>query len=163
VTVGGAPRRGVPVALEAWREVRGRLNEDAVLAVLGEPDLPATPGVVPVGRLSDPDWATLLAGAEALCYPTRYEGFGLPALEAMVSGTPVVAAPVASLPEVVGEAGCWCGALTAGAVAGVLERVLSDPVWQSERRDAGLARAAAAPGWDMAAGALVEAYRRAAR
>ena len=58
------------------------------LAVLGEPDLPPEPRVVPLPRLNDEDWATVLAGARALCYPTRYEGFGLPALEAAASGTP---------------------------------------------------------------------------
>jgi alpha-1,3-rhamnosyl/mannosyltransferase len=115
-----------------------------------------------LGYLEDELWATLLAGAQALCYPTRYEGFGLPALEAAASGTPVVCAPVASLPEVLGSAGCWAEEPSAEAMAAVLVRLLSDRHWHAERREAGVERARTAPSWKESAEVLAGAYERAA-
>jgi glycosyltransferase involved in cell wall biosynthesis len=169
VALGGAPRRGLPVAIDAWRRANRTLEGNSgrsapvpvALVVVGSVDVAAEPGLVPVGRLEDESWATLLAGAQALCYPTRYEGFGLPALEAAASGTPVVCAPVASLPEVLGDAGCWASAPTAAEIAPVLARVLSDPDWHRARREAGLQLAARAPSWEHAAAVLVDAYRHA--
>lgn len=169
IALGGAPRRGLPVAIEAWRLAKGKLDDrgggggqpSVALAIVGDDAVAPEPGVVALGRLEDGAWATLLAGAQALCYPTRYEGFGLPALEAAASGTPVVCAPVASLPEVLGDAGCWASAPTAAEIAPVLARVLSDRDWHRERREAGLQVAARAPSWEHSAGALVDAYRHA--
>lgn len=162
VAIGGAPRRALPIALEAWREARRRMQRPLTLAVVGEPDLPAEPGLVALGRVEDETWATLLAGAQALCYPTRYEGFGLPALEALASGTPVVCNPVASLPEVLGDAACWAASPSSESVADVLVRLLSDHAWHARQRAAGLARARAASTWNESASALLAAYRLAA-
>jgi glycosyltransferase involved in cell wall biosynthesis len=61
--------------------------------------------VIRAGRLADPAFDRLLAGAVALVYPSTYEGFGLPLTEAMAVGCPVVASATTALPEVVGEAG----------------------------------------------------------
>ena len=162
VAIGGARRRGLPIAVEAWRQATRRLERRVTLAVLGEPELRPEPGLVPLGRLDDESWATLLAGARALCYPTRYEGFGLPALEAAASGTPVVCAAIASLPEVLGEAGCWSASPSAEAIADVLVKLLSDERWHREQREAGLARARHAPSFCDSAAALLEAYELAA-
>lgn len=162
VAVGGANRRGLPTAIAAWRQATRRLGRHVPMAVLGEPELRPEPGLVSLGRLDDESWATVLAGAEALCYPTRYEGFGLPALEAAASGTPVVCAPVASLPEILGEAGCWAAAPSADAIADVLFRLLTDERWHRERREAGLERARQAPSFTDSAAALLDAYERAA-
>jgi alpha-1,3-rhamnosyl/mannosyltransferase len=162
VAIGGAPRRGLAVALEAWRLANPRLDSPITLVVTRQPGLAPEPGLVSLTSLNDEGWATLLAGARALCYPTRYEGFGLPALEAAASGTPVVCARVASLPEVLGDAGCWAEAPSAPAVAEALVRVLTDPAWHQERREAGLERARQAPSWRDSAAVLLEAYRRAA-
>jgi alpha-1,3-rhamnosyl/mannosyltransferase len=161
VAIGGAPRRGLRVAIEAWRETTRQLGQPVTLVVVGQTELAPQPGVVTPGYLEDEAWATLLAGAQALCYPTRYEGFGLPALEAAASGTPVVCAPVASLPEVLGDAGCWAVEPSAGATAEVLARVLSDRDFHCERRAAGLARAREAPSFATVAHLVLEAYRRA--
>jgi O-antigen biosynthesis alpha-1,3-rhamnosyltransferase len=161
VAIGGAPRRRVGVAIEAWRTARRELGIDLGLAVLGESRLAPEDGLVPLGFLDDEDWATLLAGAHALCYPTRYEGFGLPALEALASGTPVICSRVASLPEVLGDAACWSSSLSADALAGVLVRLMEDPKWHDERREAGLARARAATSWRQSAHILLEAYAQA--
>jgi glycosyltransferase involved in cell wall biosynthesis len=162
VAVGGARRRALPVAIGAWRETCRRLGQTIGLAVLGERDLGPEPGLVALGRVDDETWATLLAGATALCYPTRYEGFGLPALEALASGTPVVCSPVASLPEVLGDAACWAREPSAPALAAQLVRLFEDPRWAGERRAAGLARARSAATWSQSAAVLLEAYERAA-
>lgn len=163
VAVGGAPRRGLPVAIEAWRLVRERLDRPLTLVVAGTATAPSEPGIVAPGFLEDKAWATLLAGAQALCYPTRYEGFGLPALEAAASGTPVVCAPIASLPEVLGEAGCWAAEPSPAAMAEVMIRLLTDADFHRERREAGLERARRSPSFAEAARTLLDAYREVAQ
>jgi alpha-1,3-rhamnosyl/mannosyltransferase len=173
VAIGGAPRRGLPVAIEAWRRANTKLGlaagagttnrQATALVVVGEADLPSEDGLVPVGFLEDEAWATLLAGAQALCYPTRYEGFVLPALEAAASGTPVVCAPVASLPEVMGDAACWASDGSPEAIASALARLLTDPALHRERREAGLDRARGAASWQRTAEVLFRAYELAAR
>jgi alpha-1,3-rhamnosyl/mannosyltransferase len=95
---------------------RGPADDDvsAAIAALGLGDRVLRPGRVPDG-----DRDAFIAGAEALVYPSEYEGFGAPVLEAMALGTPVVCSDRAALPEVVGDAGlvlpldrdAWAGAL----------------------------------------------------
>lgn len=103
------PRKGVDTLVEAFRQVR-RTHRDVRLVVVGArgwgkpPDLDR-PGVVHLGHVSDDDLDALYRRADALVYPSHYEGFGLPALEAMARGCPVVTSSASSLPEVVGDAG----------------------------------------------------------
>jgi alpha-1,3-rhamnosyl/mannosyltransferase len=149
------------VAVDAWARARahGAIEE---LVVIGS-EIPAPrPGLFPAGRVPDEEWADLLAGATALCYPTRYEGFGMPALEAAASAVPVVCARTGPLPEVLGDAPEWCEAPTVTEIAAGLERLLADPGRQAQRRQAGLARAAAAPTWADAARILLDTYARVA-
>jgi alpha-1,3-rhamnosyl/mannosyltransferase len=162
VAVGGARRRGLTVAVDAWAQARrDGMAED--LVVLGNEAVPARPGLVAAGRLADEAWADLLAGATALCYPTRYEGFGLPALEAAASGVPVVCAPIGPLPEILGDAAEWCADTTAASIAAGLMRVLGDPAHRADLRAAGLLRVAAAPTWADAARVLLDVYERVSR
>jgi alpha-1,3-rhamnosyl/mannosyltransferase len=158
VALGGRPRRALPVAVEAWR----RLGPDRPALVVAGPERPEPePGVMYAGALPDPEWSSLLAGALAFCYPTRYEGFGLPALEAAASGTPVVCARVGPLPEVLGEAAEWCASYSVQDIAEGLAQLVRDPTHQASLRAAGLARAASAPSWERSAEAVAGAYRRA--
>ncbi|MDD2844641.1 MAG: glycosyltransferase family 1 protein [Rhodoferax sp.] len=88
------------------------------------------------------DLAALYAGARCFAYPSLYEGFGLPVLEAMASGVPVVTANVSSLPEVAGNAALLIHPEDVDALRAALERALQDGPWRQQARAAGLARAA---------------------
>jgi glycosyltransferase involved in cell wall biosynthesis len=78
------------------------------------------------GYVADDDKAALLSGALALVYPSLYEGFGLPVLEAMACGTPVLTSNVSSLPEVAGDAAFLVDPLDVGAMAEGMSRLISD-------------------------------------
>ena len=92
----------------------------------------------------------LLRGARLLAYPSLYEGFGLPALEAMAEGIPVVASSSSSLPEVVGDAGLLPDPLDPAAIAAAIERANDDEAFRREARKRGPERAALFT-WDSAA------------
>ena len=161
VALGGARRRGLDVSVAAWR----RLAPDGdrlMLVVVGSEAPPAAAGIVHVGRVDDDTWSALLAGATVLCYPTRFEGYGMPALEAAASGVPVVCAPVGPLPEVLGDAAQWCDDTSAESVAAGLCAVITDDHRHDELVAAGLDRAAAAPSWADAADTVLAAYERTA-
>jgi glycosyltransferase involved in cell wall biosynthesis len=79
--------------------------------------------------------------AGVFVFPSLYEGFGLPPLEAMASGTPVVTSNVSSLPEVAGDAAVLVDPLSPGAIADGIYRVLADAVLRQSLRERGLARA----------------------
>jgi len=96
-----------------------------------------------VTGLSDAELATMYAGAEALLVPSREEGFGMVALEAMACGTPVVAVDRAPLPEVVGEAGVVVPFDDDAAMSAAVTRLREDPAERARRVEAGRARAAA--------------------
>jgi glycosyltransferase involved in cell wall biosynthesis len=161
IAMGGAPRRGLPVAIAAWEQAR-RAGAEHALIVIGPEVPPPQPGLVHAGRLPDDEWADLLAGATALCYPTRYEGFGMPALEAAASGVPVVCARVSSLPEVLGDAAQWCDQPTVSDMAAALIRLLSDEDRRIALRAAGLAQAARSSTWEQSARVVLDAYEMAA-
>jgi len=93
------------------------------------------PGYVPQADL--PLW---YSAADLFVYPSLYEGFGFPPLEAMACGTPVIVSNVSSLPEVVGTAGSIVSPNDANALASEIERLLTDDQLHEQRRLAGLAR-----------------------
>jgi glycosyltransferase involved in cell wall biosynthesis len=93
------------------------------------------------GYVADADLPVLYNAAEVFVYPSLYEGFGLPPLEAMACGTPVIAGDNSSLPEVVGDAGVLVDAGKVEALAAALRALLEDPREQARCRAAGLARA----------------------
>jgi glycosyltransferase involved in cell wall biosynthesis len=109
-----------------------------------------------------PDVTGLLAGAEVLAYPSLYEGFGFPPLEAMSYGVPVVATEAGALPEVLGDAALLVPPSDPGALAGGLTRVLSDDSFRDRLVAAGRSRAAMYT-WAAAGDGLVALYRDAAR
>ena len=106
------------------------------------------------------DLPYLLNGADLFMYPSLYEGFGLPAIEAMACGCPIAAANVTSLPEVIGDAGILFDPFDVDEMAMILERVLTDPDQRETMRQKGLARAREFS-WDRTAQRHLEAYQEA--
>jgi len=152
----GGPLGGVRLVLagpDGW----GTEALDAALA-----RSPAAERVTRLGWVDDAARASLLAGAAALAYPSRYEGFGLPPLEAMAAGVPVVATAVGAVPEVVGDAAVLVPPGDAEALAAALHEVLVDGDRADELRRRGRARVAAYD-WDRTVDGLVALYREAAR
>jgi glycosyltransferase involved in cell wall biosynthesis len=98
--------------------------------------------------------------AHLFVYPSLYEGFGLPPLEAMACGTPVVASKASSLPEVVGQAGLLVDPADVEALAASMEQALYDPDQREKMQRAGLAQAQGFS-WQKAARRTVNSYRRA--
>jgi glycosyltransferase involved in cell wall biosynthesis len=93
------------------------------------------------GYVADADLPALYAAASLFAFPSRYEGFGLPPLEAMACGTPVVTSNAASLPEVVADAGLTVPPDDPAALAGAIWQVISSPERQAEFSQRGLMRA----------------------
>jgi glycosyltransferase involved in cell wall biosynthesis len=118
--------------------------------------------VILTGHVPERDLPTLLTLATVFAFPSLYEGMGLPPLEAMACGTPVVASNTSSLPEAVGEAGLLLPPDDPRAWAEALERVLVDADLRAELRARGLARAAHFT-WEAAAQATLAVYAQAAQ
>ncbi|MGC8875397.1 MAG: glycosyltransferase family 4 protein, partial [Chloroflexia bacterium] len=93
------------------------------------------------GYIADADLPAVLSGAVAFVYPSLYEGFGMPLLEAMACGTPVIASRSSSLPEVVGDAGLLVDPLSVEALQEALQRILEDEPLREALRARGLERA----------------------
>jgi glycosyltransferase involved in cell wall biosynthesis len=110
--------------------------------------------------LAEADLVRWYRAADAFVFPSLYEGFGLPVLEAMACGCPVVAAHRTSVPEITGEAALLVDEpLDPEALAGGIERVLDDPALAAALAAAGPRRAAAFT-WQRAAAGTLEVYRR---
>jgi glycosyltransferase involved in cell wall biosynthesis len=111
--------------------------------------------VIKTGYVEDADLPALYSGAELFAYPSFYEGFGIPPLEAMACGTPVITANNSSLPEVVGDAAITIDARDTPGLTEHIQRVLSDKNLANELRQKGLGRAQLFS-WQKSAGKLAE-------
>jgi glycosyltransferase involved in cell wall biosynthesis len=112
-----------------------------------------------LGWLPAEEIEALWSLADVFAYPSLYEGFGLPVLEAMARGVPVVCSNTSSLPEVAGDAALLVDPRDAGAIAAALERVLLDPAEAERLREAGRAQAARFS-WAHAAQLTLASYER---
>ena len=165
-------RKDIGMLLEAFARVRADRSEPLLLVLAGHvlraPEYPALVQraraleisealrvleFVPLAHL-----AMLLTAARVFAFPSRSEGFGLPPLEAMACGTPVVSTTGGSLGEVLGDAALTVPPLDAEAFARALARALDDASLREQLRARGLARAATYT-WARTAGATVAAYR----
>jgi glycosyltransferase involved in cell wall biosynthesis len=168
------PRKNVPALLAAYRTLITRELSPPPLVLAGQATQAAEPWiaeartpplkgrVVIEGYVSEARRAELYAGARALVLPSLEEGFGLPALEAMALGIPVIASAVGALPEVVGDAGLLVDPADVVGLAAALERVYAEPELAGRLREAGLARSRQFS-WPASARALLAAYARATR
>jgi glycosyltransferase involved in cell wall biosynthesis len=160
------PRKNLAGLLAAYRALRAdRPDVDLVLvgpAGWGDAGVEQAPGVHLLGRLSPADLHAAYAGAAAFCFPSLREGFGMPVLEAMAHGVPVVTSSGTPMADLLGDGapgGLAADPRDPAAVATALGAVLDD-----RDRFAAAARAqASASSWDAAAQATVAAYRAAAR
>jgi glycosyltransferase involved in cell wall biosynthesis len=167
------PRKNVDTLVRAFARVRRRTGLPHRLALVGGKgwmyeqifraiedealgDAVVLPGYVPGDRL--PLWYN---AADLFVYPSQYEGFGFPPLEAMACGTPVITSTTSSLPEVVGDAGITVQPNDVEALATAMERVLMNPALAQEMRARGLIRASSFS-WMATARECVRAYHDAA-
>jgi len=152
LAVGSAdPRKNLGRLFQAWARVQNRVSRDIWLVVVGAggnsrvfhgttfESLPAR--VLLLGHVADYFLPALYAGALAMAYVSIYEGFGLPPLEAMASGTAVLAGNCSSLPEVVGDAGLLIDPFDVEAIAEGIGRILEDSELRSYLQQRGIARA----------------------
>jgi glycosyltransferase involved in cell wall biosynthesis len=115
--------------------------------------------VIFTGQIREQDKAPLYSGATSFVFPSLYEGFGMPVLEAMACGTPVLTSNSSSLPEVVGEAGVLVDPYREDAIADALGRMLDDEGLRKELGEKALARSRVFT-WRQVAEQTVEVYRR---
>jgi alpha-1,3-rhamnosyl/mannosyltransferase len=123
----------------AWNPEGGRALDEALGEVPGD----IRRRIAMIGYVAGANKAALIGGAEALVYPSLYEGFGLPILEAMACGTPVLTSDVSALPEVAGGAAVLVDPRDLDSVRDGMERLLGDQGLRRQLAEAGLARAAA--------------------
>ena len=165
-------RRNLMVVAQALLDARRRLEMPSLSLVLAgidrgigdrltalAADRGAPDAIVRLGTVSEPALRALYHGAAALVYPSRYEGFGLPLVEAMASGTPVLASRAASIPEVVGESGMLLDPDDPGRWADAIVDVMSDTRLRARLRTDGLARAAMFT-WERTARITFAVYER---
>jgi glycosyltransferase involved in cell wall biosynthesis len=147
------PHKNLVRLVEAFEQLRARGFDDLTLLIIGDEisKLPALRRAVHshklhkhvrfLGYLPDDTLAVLYRLADVFVFPSLYEGFGLPPLEAMACGAPVVTSNVSSLPEVTGDAAVLVDPYDATSIADGVAKVLSDPALRSEMRVKGIARA----------------------
>lgn len=168
------PRKNLPFALRAYSQLPQAVREAYPLVLVGmagwrrhELDellqkMLASGQVRVLGYQSDEALAELLAGARLLLFPSLYEGFGLPALEAMASGTPVVISDCSALPEVAGEAGIRIDTHDDSACAETLQCLIEDGELWLRQRETGLLRARDFS-WARCARITVDTYHEAVK
>jgi alpha-1,3-rhamnosyl/mannosyltransferase len=163
------PHKNLPTLMRAWAHLRA----DVTLVVAGNPDLRFRQERREVERLGlgdrvrflsavkEEELPALYGGAEAFVFPSLYEGFGLPPLEAMACGAPVACSDIPSLREMAGSAALFFDPGNFESIAGALEHLLTNRALREDLRSRGLKRAAQMT-WETAARKTLEVYRSAA-
>lgn len=166
------PRKNVGAILDAWEALRREKPETPPLVLAGAPGWRNEElmerigglegrGLQNLGRVPRQRLLRLYQGASVFIYPSHYEGFGLPPLEAMACGVPVVTSNVSSLPEVVGDAGLQVPPGSPQALAEAVGGILENPGLRRRLQAAGPRRARRFS-WDRAAREMEHIFRRVA-
>jgi glycosyltransferase involved in cell wall biosynthesis len=163
------PRKNLDVLLDAYARLRARGAYDGDLVVVGRVGWKAesmvkrlrAPGVHHLAYIPPPQLEAIYRNAELFVFPSIYEGFGFPLLEAMAYGVPSIAARSSSLPEIGGDAAIYFDPHDARALEAQMERVLTDATLRAQLAEAGIARAAKFR-WDVAAEQTLAVLRRCA-
>lgn len=164
------PRKNLERLIRAFDLARERVDRGLRLVIVGKEDFQfetihreaerLPPGTVRfLGPVPDNDLPALYNLASLLAYPSLVEGFGMPVLEALACGTPVVASPRGALPEVGGDAVCWVEPEDEEAIAAGLEQGLTEVEVTERKRRAGV-RQAEQFRWEDTATTTLEVYRR---
>ena len=164
------PLKGLNFLLEAVAQIRKK--QPVKLTVIGEPkkngiieNLVAKLGVGDIvhftGRIANEEFADYYAKATVAVVPSLYEGFGIPAAEAMACGVPLITTSGGALPEVVGNAGMIVPPANASALTGAITYLFNHPDERKKYAQAGLERVNSVFSWPKAAQEVVEVYREA--
>jgi alpha-1,3-rhamnosyl/mannosyltransferase len=166
------PRKNLRRLVEAYRRFSLKSDFQLVLGGRIDPrrqdfyreisDLVEARNVILAGEISESDLPLLYAGAQAFVFPSTYEGFGLPPLEAMSAGVPVACSSATSLPEVVGDAAILFAPESTDEMLSAMERILTDRSLAAELRRKGLEQANRFS-WPAAAQQLIQVYEGAVR
>lgn len=160
-------RKNLRSVIKAWGTLT-KWHGDVTLVLAGgqgksrvfsEPDLhPIPPAVHPLGYVDDKWLPALYSGAEAFVFASKYEGFGIPTLESMACGTPVICSSNTAFPSVAGDAVEYVDPESIESIAAGIEKVLSDSQWRSELVDRGLKRNRLFT-WEKSADVVRQAFR----
>ncbi|MDP9069398.1 MAG: glycosyltransferase family 4 protein [Actinomycetota bacterium] len=154
------PRKNLSGLVDAWNASKLRL-EGWTLVLAGPkgwgPDLPPTEGVMPIGYVGDETLPGLMAAADVFCYPSHYEGFGLPPLESMAAGTACIAGRYSAAEEVLGDAAILVDPNDSDALRDALLRLVGDATLRERLARSGKAHAAGYT-WDETAAGTARVY-----
>ena len=160
-------KKNLPRLVQAFKDVQATSNVNRQLLIVGErpAELPddgtrnavQDPSIRFTGYLGDHQLPALYRAAECVAFPSLYEGFGMPVLEAMAAGTPVVTSSVSSLPEVAGGAAMLVDPYDVGSISRGLTIALEDRAWRDQAAAAGLDRAASLS-WSRNAATTLSLY-----
>jgi glycosyltransferase involved in cell wall biosynthesis len=162
------PRKNLARLVEAFNRVGRKIAHS--LVVVGAKGWKTSPIYREIGRsplrdrihvtgfVADGDLPAVYNLADAFVYPSLYEGFGIPVVEAMACGTPVVTSDVSALPEVAGDAAVLVDPLDVAQLAEAIERVLHDETLREMLRAKGIERAKRFS-WDASAAKVVQCFR----
>lgn len=160
-------KKNLAALVKAWNILKDSIKKDINLVLVGQQhnqlslkhlcldDIPD--GVVITGFVPDEDLPALYKGASAFVFPSLYEGFGLPPIEAMSCGTPVVVSNVTSLPEVCGDAAVYVDPLDIESIANGILKILEDTSLVEDLRSKGFKRVALFS-WDACAKKHLEVF-----
>jgi glycosyltransferase involved in cell wall biosynthesis len=165
------PRKNLVRLIKAFLLLRERIGRTAKLVISGQEgwltkklytafnSLDFKDDVIFTGYVPHEDLPILMNAAQAFVFPSLYEGFGLPALEAMQCGTPVITSNISSLPEIVGQAAILVDPQDEDSIANGMQRVLEDGALRQRLSSQGLKQAALFS-WEKAASQTLDIYRR---